>query len=292
MLSSAEHALRTGESLLHELGIPLAESERLATLPVEQLMAGQARVETDAGWPHFYPIVDGQLITSEPGEALHAGALREIPLLSGSNRDEWNLFAALGVATWGKPFSEEEAMAALTAKLKFASETKLRELLHGYRVSRTRHGLPADNRALLRAIEGDLRFRMPTLRVAETHAELGGSTYAYLFNYGSPALRGALGACHGLELPFVFGSLSAPGQERFAGSGPAVEALSQGMMDAWLAFARTGDPSCEALGVWPPFENRARQTMVFDLVSQVEEAPLEDERRLWAGCLPADLREG
>ena len=57
---------------------------------------------------------------------------------------------------------------------------------------------------------GDCRFRIPSIRFAEAHAARGLPTYAYLFTYCSPALRGVLGACHALELPFVFGTLDAP----------------------------------------------------------------------------------
>lgn len=285
VLTPSTQALRTGETLLRELGIDASDSARLRTVPIAELMAAQERVEASEGWPHFYPIVDGELFEEQPGAALRTGALRDIPLLSGSNRDEWNLFAAPGVASWGKPFSEEQALAVLREKLEFASGRQLLELLHGYRSSRTRLGLPADNRALLRAIEGDLRFRIPSWRVAEQHADLGGVTYAYQFDYVSPALRGALGACHGLELPFVFGTLSAPGQERFAGTGQAVQKLSRAMMQAWTSFARTGDPSCEELGAWPRFEAKGRETMVLDLECRVEAGPLEDERRLWSELL-------
>ncbi|MFT3927171.1 MAG: carboxylesterase family protein [Myxococcales bacterium] len=57
------------------------------------------------------------------------------------------------------------------------------------------------------------------------------------------------------------------------------------MMSAWCAFARTGDPSCEALGPWPAFEIERRDTMVLDLECRVEAAPLEAERKLWDGLL-------
>ena len=61
----------------------------------------------------------------------------------------------------------------------------------------------------------------------------------YLFSWGSPGLRGALGACHAIELPFLFGTLDAPGMRRFAGEGPEAESVSEKMMDAWIAFARS-----------------------------------------------------
>ena len=56
-------------------------------------------------------------------------------------------------------------------------------------------------------------------------------------------MGGMLGACHALELGFVFGTHGEPGMADFSGSGPAADALSERMMDAWLAFAKSGDPS-------------------------------------------------
>ncbi|MEJ5220580.1 MAG: carboxylesterase family protein, partial [Tepidiforma sp.] len=104
-------------------------------------------------------------------------------------------------------------------------------------------------------------------------------TYVYFFTYASPARRGAMGACHALEMPFVFGTLDAPGQDRFAGTGPDVERLSANMMDAWIAFARSGDPSHEGIGRWEAYDAEQRPTMVFDRESGLERDPYAEERR-------------
>lgn len=64
-------------------------------------------------------------------------------------------------------------------------------------------------------------------------------------------------------MPFVFGTLASPMQDRFAGKGADVERLSGEMMDAWLAFAKTGDPSHPGIGAWPEYGAAARPTMVF-----------------------------
>ena len=73
-------------------------------------------------------------------------------------------------------------------------------------------------------------------------------------------------------------------QDRFAGKGPEVEQLSATMMDAWLSFARTGDPSTPRL-TWQPYELEHRTTMVFDLCTSLEDAPLDDERAVWDGVI-------
>jgi para-nitrobenzyl esterase len=123
------------------------------------------------------------------------------------------------------------------------------------------------------------------LRLVEAHAAQGGRAYHYLFTYGSPALRGVLGACHALEIPFVFGTLEAPGQARFAGSGPRVSALSRAMMGAWVAFARSGSPACEPLAPWPAFDLTERHALQLDLASQPVRAPFDEERAAWEGIL-------
>jgi para-nitrobenzyl esterase len=104
-----------------------------------------------------------------------------------------------------------------------------------------------------------------------------------LFDGESPVAR--LRSCHALELAFVFGSLAVDGNDRFSGSGPAAEQLSEQMMDAWLAFAKTGDPSCQAVGAWPGYETQARSTMIFGKHTRAVAAPFEEERALWAELL-------
>ena len=64
----------------------------------------------------------------------------------------------------------------------------------------------------------------------------------------------------------------------FSAAMPAVE-----MQDAWLAFARAGDPSCPSLGVWPGYNETRRATMLLGETSTVVDAPFEEERRAWDG---------
>ena len=65
------------------------------------------------------------------------------------------------------------------------------------------------------------------------------------------------------------------------GQGAAVQRLSEHMMDAWIAFARTGNPATEALPAWPAYTADCRATMVFDESVKVVDAPLEAERAAW-----------
>lgn len=286
-LATAESSARTTRALLAVLGSSENRLEELRTTPIDALMHAQATVEADLeNWPHYAPILDETHWPEHPGDTLKRGAGSRAPLIIGFNRDEWNLFALRSIQDWAKPLDTAEALEHLARKLpQSAGAEGARALLETYRESRRTLGLPQDNRALLRAIEGDLRFGIPTLRFADLYASRGVPTFVYRFTYASPALRGALGACHALELPFVFGTLQAPEQDRFAGKGPELESLSLCMQHAWLAFAKSGLPHHTGLPAWPPHSQATRPTLIFDLSPHLEHAPFESERRAWDGIL-------
>jgi len=61
------------------------------------------------------------------------------------------------------------------------------------------------------------------------------------------------------------------------------EKLATEMQDAWLAFARHGDPSCASLGAWPGYTGARRATTLLGETSRVADAPFEEERRAWDG---------
>ena len=136
--------------------------------------------------------------------------------------------------------------------------------------------MPVTPVELFMAIQTDKAFRIPAVRLAERHSRRNQTTYMYLFTWKSPLRGGVLGACHALELGFVFGLLD----NNFSGSGPEAQALAKNIQDAWLAFARSGDPSSEGLGKWPVY-NESRETMILDKECTVVSAPYDEERRAW-----------
>jgi para-nitrobenzyl esterase len=103
--------------------------------------------------------------------------------------------------------------------------------------------------------------------------------FSYLFDWASPAFDGRLGACHGIELPFVFGTLGDPRAAQLVGSGAEAERLARAVQDAWLAFARHGDPG------WQRWEEAGRATQRLGREIGIERDPMGVERRLWEGFL-------
>jgi para-nitrobenzyl esterase len=125
------------------------------------------------------------------------------------------------------------------------------------------------------AIMGDQHFRLPNIRLCEIQERLGKAAYGYVFTRKSAAPD--YGACHGLDVGYVFGNLT----EEFEGRGAGAEKLSATMQDAWIAFARTADPSTSTLR-WPRY-GKDRTMMVLDENSHSATAPYEAERAAWDG---------
>ena len=121
-------------------------------------------------------------------------------------------------------------------------------------------------------------FHQPTVRFAEEQEAHDSRVYTYLFTRETTAMGGALGATHGLDIPYVFGNLKNSAMDFFKTSGEKAEALSDQMMEAWLAFVRTGNPSHAGLE-WPAFTSNQRQTMIFDDECGVSADPFGKERQ-------------
>jgi para-nitrobenzyl esterase len=132
-------------------------------------------------------------------------------------------------------------------------------------------------------ITGDLVFRIPAVRLGEAQSEVQRDTYMYLFTWPSPLM--GLGACHALEIPFVFGNLGDPLTAMFAGEGSDAEALSRAMQEAWLAFARTGRPQHAGIPDWPRYDASRRATMLIGKEWTVEDDPFAAERQWWDDVL-------
>jgi para-nitrobenzyl esterase len=118
---------------------------------------------------------------------------------------------------------------------------------------------------------------MPTVRLLDAGAGAGSAPFAYELRWPAPAFGGRLGACHGLDVPLVFGSLDAPLARQMLGERPPEEAvaLSVRMRTAWTDFARTGDPG------WPAYGLDERTTKIYDSVDTLEADPLPASRELW-----------
>ncbi len=211
------------------------------------------------------PVVDGGLLSRPPLDAVAMGSAADVPLLIGTTRDESALFAlgspklmALddgGLRRWMRRVSPDPA--------------SVDGVIAAVRSARAGRGELTGPRDLWTAIATEFVFRVGSVRFADAHAaaaDPGVGTYTYLFTWESPAFDGALGSCHALEIPFVFGTVQNPMVQGFSGGGEDAFELSAAMRGSWTSFARTGVPSCALPGVgsvpWPQWDPDRRPTTV------------------------------
>jgi para-nitrobenzyl esterase len=248
------------------------------SLTEQQLLNAQVKLMTRAsdlklaiGDLPLRPVVDGNVIPKLPIQAIASGSADNVPILLGTNLDEWKLFAVLDR---NLPNLDEAGLLRRCQHLIPGEDGT--GLVEAYRQARSQRNLPVTPAELFIAIQSDRVFRMPAIKLAEAHYRRQQPTYMYLFNWVSPLMNGILGACHALDLGFVFGTLD----DNFTGSGEEARALARKIQDAWARFARHGGTSCESIGEWKLYGER-RETMVLGKQCTLVEAPYDEERRAW-----------
>ncbi|MBW2279792.1 MAG: carboxylesterase/lipase family protein [Deltaproteobacteria bacterium] len=283
-VSSPERAAQVAESFLERLGIRGSDRGALEKVDMEKLLDAQRETTISlglrSGGMPWQPSVDGDLLPGPPLEAIAKGLSRDIPLLVGTNRDEWNLFGFADV----RRLDEDGLKRRFERALPGVDErgAPLAGLAFDAYRSAGRSKAPRDRWA---AFMTDRIFRYPALRLAEAQVEHSARTYSYLFGWRPPLLPGRVGACHGLEIPFVFGTLLDPLLRPTLGTLGGARRLSEAMQDAWVMFARSGDPSHPSLPSWPAFDGGTQATMFLTRRPKVREGAFETARRFW-GSLP------
>jgi para-nitrobenzyl esterase len=272
-------------ALLDALGKPgggiealLAASPAELVAAREELMVEMVRQPRSLGQVRAGPAIDGAAIPVGVPEALAAKGERNVPLIAGSNRDEGTFFAMLSGAAANAAANAEalaEASDALRASIVDAAEDP-DAVLTAYGKLAAESGRP-----ITVELTGDHLFRIGTLEAVDAQVEASTvPAWVYLFTWPTPAFGGGLGATHAIEIPFVWNSISIPGWNLLVGD-DAPRSLADAMHQAWIAFARTGDPNHDGLVDWPRYDGVRRPTMLFDAASTVADDPLGDTRASW-----------
>jgi para-nitrobenzyl esterase len=280
LMSTDAATLYTNE-LMDILGLDHIDLDALQALPVATLIdahSALAAAHARQGLVSM-PVIDGSVIDRPPLEAIEQGWTSDIPLLIGTNRDEWRLFALF----------DQAFMATDEAGLEDGLTTLLGENADAALAVYSERLGDASPALVLAGALSDSIFRIPAIRLAEAQHRGGGSAWMYLFTWSIPEAKNGLGACHAVELPFVFNTLDKPAAELFVGANPP-EQLARDVNATWAAFARYGNPEHGAFGAWPVYNPTDRKTMIIDLESEVQSDPLGEERTLWSES-PAQRHE-
>lgn len=275
--SAPQGATRRAAAYMETLGLKPSEWPALLTMPVAKLVEATAAPDplfAGGGAVYFGPVVDWATLPRHPFYPVAAPQSLQIPMIIGNTHDETR-----GLIGRSDPASFDLKWADVAGKLAKALfgrvDIDADMVVGAYRKLYPAYS-PSD--VFFAATTAGRSWRGAIIE-AEERAKAGAPVRAYQLDFRSPLDRGKWGAPHTLDIPLVFGNLDAPGS--YADASPRSRAMSDVMMDAFIAFAKTGDPQTPALPVWTPYSLERRETMVFDLPPRMENDPRGGERRLF-----------
>ena len=234
----------------HAAGGPLEDLSMRELLDVQTsvIYGKPARLDagTFAGGLGIGPVLDGSTIPAHPFDPSPHTHVADVPLLIGSTTHD----AALMLIE--APGYEELTDADVAENLE--RDLGSADLLAGYRA---RHP-DEPSRLLWSRIITDLAFRDGSIAIAERKLTQPAAVYMFEFAQPTSILHGALGACHSLDLPYVF---NVTDRIPFTGEDMEKRRVAEATSRAWAAFARTGNPTHDGIPAWPAYTLHSRATM-------------------------------
>jgi para-nitrobenzyl esterase len=280
-MAAPENTARLAAATLAELNLNNGSLDQLHKLPVQSLIAaGQAAVRKLAtpggglrvfqrraernGWA---PTVDGRHLPQHPFDPGAPALSAKVPMLigttlneftSGINNPKVDAMSESEMATRVKEMYGDRSGAIIAAYRKIYPKASAFDTYSFIATVPTRHN--AVTQAELKAAQGTA------------------PAYLYLFSWQTPVLDGRPRAFHCAELAFAFDNIDRC--VNMTGGSPEARALAAKMSEAWIAFARSGNPNHAGLPKWQAFTEANGATMIFDSRCEVKSDPDREARRL------------
>lgn len=260
------------EKYLKWVGVKPEEIDRLKNMTYEELKAGSSKFfsEPDYETPGIMapgPMVD-DLVTEFPLDAIKSGKVADKKLLFGTCQEEGGLFNFMKICP--RSFQEIEKMLTLNGY-----QDKIPAFYQVY-------GQLDENKAV-KTINTDRMFWVDTMKCAKAQSKYQ-DTFMYRFNFETPLSRAIrLGPTHSMDVCPALGTRKGITAKFYKGTLLHRRLrLQMEMHEAFVAFIKTGNPSTDRLGTWPPFEEKEQNTMVFSRHTALEMgAQREEVVRLW-----------
>ena len=272
--SGPRAAANRAQVLLEGLKIPTSEMASLIQLPTAQLLAGASIADPSLPGRSLYfgPVLDDAVLMRHPFYPDAPALSKDIPMIIGNTHDETRYF-----------YSKDDSLQTLDwkdlpDKLRDAIfvDINIDPVINAYR----RHYPHYTASEVFFAASTAGRSWRGAVIEAELRAMQGAPAYVYQLDFPSPVDNGKWRACHTLDIPLVFNNIDNAGSK--TGTSVDAQKLSMQMCDAFIRFAKTGDPNHRNMPQWRPYTLTNRSTMIFDKNSHMENDPRGFERQLFS----------
>jgi para-nitrobenzyl esterase len=245
----------------------------LRGVPVATLVAD----ENAAG---YTPDLDGLVLKQSIITALRTGRFHRVPVLMGTNHDEWRLFVALAQLEGGPAVTAANYQAQIQGTLGVSAAVAA-QIVAEYPVASF-----ASPPVALGAVGTDAIFACNSLNEVSQLSKFT-PTFAYEFNdenapqVGFPDVGFPLGADHASELQYVFD----PFPPATSALSPAQRVLSAQMKAYWTSQAKHGNPETAGQPFWPLFSAGTQRMLNLDEPRPAVETDFSAEHHcgFWAG---------
>ena len=225
-----------------ELGQPATGDADFSKYTYEELNFAISRLAQRGIRSRFSPVVDGIILPQHPFDPA-SPVSRDVPMLIGTDFNEFTFDIS-------KDMSWAEAEETVRKRMGEKAEAFIAAFRQAY-----------PNAAPKELTYVDTRFRAGAVQQATAKSEQGGApAYLYLFTWKPES--NALGASHGMELPFMLHNVSL--QREMTGASPTAYKFEKLISSIWLAFIKTGNPNVKGLPKWEPYDKETGVTMILD----------------------------
>ena len=272
------------KALLDELNLSPSQVDQLQSLPVQKLIAAGdsallkthphaplvwSRVADMLGWG---PVVDGKILPQHPFDPEAPAISSKVPMLLGTTLNEF---------TTSLNHPEREQMSEIEIKDQLGDMYRMNP---GLIVEAFRSSRPGAKPFDIFSVAMTAQVRQGAVVQAERKSAQGTPAYLYWFTWKTPVLDGRPRSIHSCDLPFCFDNTDS--HENLTGGGPGPRELAATVSDAWIHFARFGNPNHAGLPNWPAFSKESCPTMIFDTQCQLQNNPDKEERQVLAKSVP------
>jgi para-nitrobenzyl esterase len=265
-----ERATQVTGVFLNLLGVTPNDIAPLRTMPMQKI--ADALNSLPLGAPAYLgPVMDGRSLPRHPFDPDAPPISAQVPLLVGTIKDETTLLiGARDPASFAITWEE------LPTRLKpYAGTLDPAQFIDGLRKLQPE----AKASDVFFTVTTARDFRNNAIRQAELKSQQGAApAFLYELDWETPVEGGKWKAPHALEIGMVFDNVAKSGS--MSGTGPEAQKIADQMSNAWLAFAKTGNPG------WPAYDTNRRATMVFNVTSKVVDDHRRDERLLLSKLPP------